>query len=48
MLTKKQKKWLDHLRDDDKITILPYDPTVPEKFERVKEKSSLLLGKKSR
>ena len=46
MLTAKQKKWIAHLRDNDKITIKPYDPTVPEKFERVRDRIQLVFGKK--
>lgn len=38
MLTEQQRKWIDHLRDDDKIVIKPYDPTAPQKFEAVKKK----------
>lgn len=28
MITKKQEEWLNHLTDDDQITIIPYDPKV--------------------
>lgn len=45
MLTTKQKKWIAHLRDDDEIIIKPYDKTAPEKFERVRDKIQLILGK---
>lgn len=40
MLTAKQKKWIDHLSDETKIKIVPFDPTSQEKFERVKKKDS--------
>lgn len=38
MLTEQQRKWIDHLRNDDKIVIKPYDETAPQKFEAVKAK----------
>lgn len=45
MLTEKQKRWLDHLSDKDKIFIKPYDPTAPKKFEKVKKRIQKYLGK---
>ena len=36
MLTKDQEKWINHLSDDSRIKIIPFDPTSQEKFEKVK------------
>lgn len=36
MVTIEQQKWIDHLSDENKIVIKPYDPSCIEKFERVK------------
>ena len=36
MLREDQKKWIDHLSDDSKIKIVPFDPSSQEKFEKVK------------
>lgn len=36
MLTDNQKRWINHLRDDDKVEIYPFDKTSKEKFEKVK------------
>lgn len=36
MLKKDQKKWIDHLSDDSKIKIVPFDTSSQEKFEKVK------------
>jgi len=44
MLTTEQEKWVAHLRDDDQITIKPYDPTAPAKFEAVKKRLQSALG----
>lgn len=38
MLTIDQQKWIDHLSDEDKIIIKPYDPSCEEKFEKIKNK----------
>lgn len=46
MLTEEQEKWIVHLSDVDKITIIPFDPTAEEKFKKVKEKVQGVLGKK--
>ena len=46
MITERQQKWLDHLRDDDQIVIKPYDPESPAISERVKTQvSGTLSGK---
>lgn len=37
MLTQKQQKWIDHLSDDDKVIIKPFDPTAAEKFEKIRK-----------
>lgn len=36
MLREDQKKWINHLSDDSKIKIVPFDPTSQSKFEKVK------------
>ncbi len=46
MLNPKQKRWVNHLSDTDKIKIIPYDPTSEEKFQMVKERVQKALGKK--
>ena len=38
MLTPKQKKWINHLPDDDKIMIFSFDKTSQDVFEKIKEK----------
>jgi GrpB-like predicted nucleotidyltransferase (UPF0157 family) len=45
MLTDVQRKWIDHLPDDDTTVILPYDPISNEKFEAVKKRIQDKLGK---
>lgn len=45
MLSKKQKKWLNHLSDTDKIVIKPYDKRAPKIFKKLKQKvDELFLG----
>ena len=48
MLTPKQIKWINHLRNDDRVIIKPFDPRTPEIFESVKTKIQSALGKKTR
>lgn len=36
MLREDQKKWIDHLSNDSKIKIVPFDPSSQEKFKKVK------------
>ncbi|MDA3840353.1 MAG: GrpB family protein [Patescibacteria group bacterium] len=38
MLSEKQKKWIDHLPDDDEINIFPFDKESQKYFQEVKEK----------
>lgn len=45
MLTAEQERWVNHLRDDDHVTIKPFDRTSVEIFERVKTKIQTNLGK---
>ena len=35
MLTKKQKKWIEHLSNVDKIKIIPYNPKVKIVFDKI-------------
>ena len=44
MLTLEQEKWIAHLSDVNKISIVPFDPTAEEKFQRVKQKVQDSLG----
>lgn len=44
MITKQQKQWLDHLNDQDKVIVKPYDPESEKIFEEVKEKVITCLG----
>lgn len=37
MITPKQQKWLEHLSNEKKIIISPYDPTCEEKFQSIKQ-----------
>ena len=48
MLTPDQEKWIAHLSDQDRITILPFDPSAPLKFESVKQKIQAVLGSEAR
>ncbi len=45
MLTKNQENWINHLSDDSKVRIVPFDPTSQEKFEEVKKIIQSELGK---
>lgn len=36
VLTREQEKWIAHLSDETRISIVPFDPTADEKFQRVK------------
>lgn len=44
MLTLEQEKWIAHLSDENKINIVPFDPTAEEKFQRVKQRIQNVLG----
>jgi GrpB-like predicted nucleotidyltransferase (UPF0157 family) len=44
MLSPEQQKWIDHLQDDNKTKITPYDPDSEQKFEEVKKKILSHLG----
>lgn len=44
MITKSQKKWLDHLSDTDLIKIVPYDTKSPLIFNRVRKAVNKALG----
>jgi GrpB-like predicted nucleotidyltransferase (UPF0157 family) len=45
MITAAQKRWLSHLRNDDAVKIYPPDPLASAKFEKIKKKIRLILGK---
>mgnify|MGYP001558410204 FL=1 len=45
MLTLEQEKWIAHLSDENKISIVPFDPTAEEKFQRVKQRIQDAVGK---
>lgn len=44
MLTPEQEKWINHLSDEKKIKIVPYDPTAGEKVQKVKLRVQNVLG----
>lgn len=44
MLTTEQEKWIAHLSDENKIVIVPFDPTADKKYQRVKQKIQSELG----
>ena len=44
MLTPDQEKWISHLPIDKKVTIIPFDPTIPKKFAAIKQKIEQFLG----
>jgi GrpB-like predicted nucleotidyltransferase (UPF0157 family) len=44
MLTKEQEKWVNHLSNDSKIKIIPFNPSCQEKFEKVKKIIQSKLG----
>lgn len=44
MLSKKQKDWLNHLSDTNKVKIVAYDPRVKEIFEKEKKELQNILG----
>lgn len=44
MLTSEQEKWINHLSDDSKIKIVPFDLTSQEKFEKIKSIIQAKLG----
>lgn len=48
MLTPSQEKWIAHLSDQDQVTIVPFDPSTPQKFETVKRKIQSALGPETR
>lgn len=44
MLTAEQDKWLAHLSDTATISIVPFDPTAEEKFQKVRALIQEALG----
>lgn len=44
MLTSKQKKWLDHLSDNNHIKIIPYDIKTKNVFNTIKQEILSFLG----
>lgn len=44
MLSLEQEKWIEHLSDTDTISIIPFDVTAAEKFERVRARIQEALG----
>lgn len=46
MLSQKQEEWINHLSDESKISIVPFDPTSQAKFEKVKFAIQSKLGEK--
>ncbi|HOX40777.1 MAG TPA: GrpB family protein [bacterium] len=48
MLTPEQERWINHLSDDDKVIIKPFDSSAVEKFEAVKQRILSTLGDQTR
>lgn len=44
MLSQKQKDWLNHLSDTNKVKIIPYDPKVKDVFQKEKKEIQSILG----
>lgn len=44
MLSQKQKGWLNHLSDTNKVKIIPYDPKAKEIFTKQKKEIQDILG----
>lgn len=47
MLTKKQKEWLNHLSNSNKVKIIPYNPKVKKVFQKQQKEIQSLLGPKT-
>lgn len=47
MLSQKQKDWLNHLSDTDKVKITPYSPKVKGVFKKLKLELKRILGEDS-
>jgi GrpB-like predicted nucleotidyltransferase (UPF0157 family) len=47
-LTPAQERWVEHLSDNDRVEIKPYDPGSTEKFESIKQKIRSILGEQIR
>lgn len=45
MLTIEQEKWVNHLSDENKIKIIPFDISAEEKFQKIKRKIIDCFGK---
>lgn len=44
MITETQRRWLNHLSNTDRVSILPFDPGTEELFEKVKQKVVSRMG----
>jgi GrpB-like predicted nucleotidyltransferase (UPF0157 family) len=44
MLTPEQEKWINHLSDEDKIKIVPFDPAAEDKFHKVVRRIKGVMG----
>ncbi len=44
MITPEQEKWIAHLSDEDRVTILPFDPSAEQKFQAVRARILAALG----
>jgi flavin-dependent dehydrogenase/GrpB-like predicted nucleotidyltransferase (UPF0157 family) len=45
MLTPEQEKWISHLSDEDKVSVVPWDSACSRIFEKIKEKIQVNAGK---
>lgn len=48
MLNQEQEEWVNHLSDESKILIVPFDPTSEEKFKKIKLLIQSRLGENIR
>jgi len=44
VITPKQEKWIEHLSNETKVRIVPFDSTAEEKFQIIKNKIQSSLG----
>jgi GrpB-like predicted nucleotidyltransferase (UPF0157 family) len=47
MITAEQQIWLNHLSNEDKVLIIPYDVKSPQKFKAIERKIKETLGEKT-
>jgi GrpB-like predicted nucleotidyltransferase (UPF0157 family) len=45
MISPEQQQWINHLSDNESVSVVPWDPTCEEKFVQIKAQIQNLLGK---